>query len=51
MVGLRYGEIAVGESSEAWTPWFLGVAWDLAEVVFDCRLRKLWIFAMTDADY
>jgi hypothetical protein len=40
MFGLRYGEIAVAESSEACTPWFLGVAWDLTEVVFDCRLRK-----------
>ncbi|MGB6941718.1 MAG: hypothetical protein WBE37_04945 [Bryobacteraceae bacterium] len=50
MFGLRYGEIAVAQSSEAWTPWFRGVAWDLTEVVFDRRLRKLWIFAMTDTD-
>jgi hypothetical protein len=50
MFGLRYGEVALVESSEAWTPWFHGVAWDLTEVVFDRRLRKLWIFAMTDTD-
>jgi hypothetical protein len=50
MFGLRYGEIALIESSEAWTPWFYGIAWDLTEVVFDRRLRRLWLFAITDTD-
>jgi hypothetical protein len=50
MFGLRYGEIALAESFNAWTPWFHGIAWDLTEVVFDKRLRRLWIFALTDTD-
>ena len=50
MFGLRYGEIALAESHNAWTPWFHGIAWDLTEVVFDRRLRRLWIFALTDTD-
>jgi hypothetical protein len=50
MFGLRYGEIALAESGVAWSPWFHGVAWDLTEVLFDRRLRKLWIFALTDTD-
>jgi hypothetical protein len=50
MFGLRYGEVSLVESSEAWTPWFHGVAWDLTEVVFDRRLRRLWVFVVTDTD-
>lgn len=50
MFGLRYGEIALTESPKAWTPWFRGIAWDLTELVFDKRLRRLWIFAVTDTD-
>ena len=50
MFGLRFGEIALAQTSEAWTPWFHGVAWDLTAVVFDRRLRRLWIFAVTDTD-
>ncbi len=50
MFGLRYGEVSLAESSKAWTPWFHGIAWDLTEVVFDRRLRRLWLFAITDLD-
>ena len=50
MFGLRYGEISMYESHESWTPWFCGRAWDLTEVVFDRRLRRLWVFAITDTD-
>ncbi len=50
MFGMRYGEVALFESVEAWTPWFHGVAWDLTEVVFDRRLRRLWLFVVTDTD-
>jgi hypothetical protein len=50
MFGLRYGELALFQTSEAWTPWFHGIAWDLTVIAFDRRLRKLWIFAITDTD-
>ena len=50
MFGLRYGEVSLFESSQAWTPWFHGIAWDLTEIVFDRRLRRLWVFVVTDTD-
>ena len=50
MFGLRYGEVSVYESTAAWTPWFKGIAWDRTEVVYDRRLRRLWVFALTDTD-
>jgi hypothetical protein len=50
MFGLRYGEVSLFTSSQAWTPWFHGVAWDLTEVVFDRRLRRLWVFVVSDTD-
>jgi len=50
MFGLRYGEVALLESVQAWTPWFHNIAWDLTEVVFDRRLRRLWVFVITDTD-
>ena len=50
MFGLRYGEVALVESFQAWTPWFHGIAWDLTEVIFDRRLRRLWVFVITDTD-
>jgi hypothetical protein len=50
MFGLRYGEVALFESFQAWTPWFHNIAWDLTEVVFDRRLRRLWVFVVTDTD-
>ena len=50
MFGLRYGEITCNMNYDAWTPWFKGIAWDLTAVVFDRRLRKLWMLAVTDTD-
>jgi hypothetical protein len=48
--GLRYDEISCDLSGTAWTPWFCGIAWDLTIVVFDRRLRCIWLFAITDTD-
>jgi len=48
--GLRFGQISLLESFEAWTPWFKGIAWDMTLVLFDRRLRKLSILAITDTD-
>lgn len=50
MFGLRFGEITSAESFEPWTPWFCNIAWDITEIVFDRRLRLLWLFAITDTD-
>jgi hypothetical protein len=50
MFGLRYGEVNRYTSSQMWTPWFRGIAWDRSDVLFDRRLRRLWIVAMTDTD-
>ena len=48
--GLRYGEISLDKSGTAWTPWFYDIAWDLTIVLFDKRLRRMWLFAITDTD-
>jgi hypothetical protein len=48
--GLRFGEVSLLESVQAWTPWFKGIAWDLTMVLFDRRLRRLSIFVITDTD-
>ena len=48
--GLRFGEVSLLESFNAWTPWFKGIAWDMTAVVFDRRLRQLSIIAITDTD-
>jgi hypothetical protein len=48
--GLRFGEVSLLESVQAWTPGFKEVAWDLTMVLFDHRLRRLSIFVTTDTD-
>ena len=50
MFGLRYSEINLCLSYDRWTPWFLGSGWDFTAVLFDRRLRRLWILAVTDTD-
>jgi hypothetical protein len=50
MFGLRYGEVNRYTSSQMWTPFFRGIAWDSSDVLFDRRLRRLWIVAITDTD-
>jgi len=50
MFGLRFGEVNCYMTSYAWTPWFEGIAWDFTAVLFDRRVRRLWIFAVTDTD-
>ena len=48
--GLRFEELSLLESFQAWTPWFNGIAWDMTVVLFDRRLRRLSILAITDTD-
>lgn len=48
--GLRFAEVSLLESFQAWTPWFKDNAWDLTLVVFDGRFRRLSILAITDTD-
>jgi hypothetical protein len=48
--GLRYGEISLDKSGMAWTPWFYDIAWDLTIVIFDKRLRRMWLLVITDTD-
>ncbi len=48
--GLRFGEVSLLESFQGWTPWFKGIAWDMTVVLFDRRLRRLSILAITDTD-
>jgi len=50
MFGLRYGEITCNMSGAVWTPWFYGIAWDLTIMIFDKRLRRVWLFVITDTD-
>lgn len=48
--GMRFSEVLYFKSHSAWTPWFGAIAWDWTAVLFDRRLRKLWILAVTDTD-
>ena len=48
--GQRFGEVSCYLSSEPWTGWFRGIAWDITVIVFDRRTRRLWILAITDTD-
>jgi hypothetical protein len=48
--GLRFGEVSLLESFQGWTPWFKGIVWDMTVVLFDRRLRRLSILAITDTD-
>jgi hypothetical protein len=48
--GLRYGELSLTESFQAWTPWFKGIAWNTTVVGFDQRFRRLSVLAITDTD-
>jgi hypothetical protein len=48
--GLRFSEMLYYISHEAWTDWFHGIAWDSTAVLFDRRLRNLWILVVTDTD-
>jgi hypothetical protein len=50
MFGLRFGEVSYYVTYDAWTPWFGGIAWDLTAVLFDRRVRKIWVTAITDTD-
>jgi hypothetical protein len=50
MFGLRFGEISCYVSYAPWTSWFKGIAWDLTAVIFDRRMRKLWVLSVTDTD-
>jgi hypothetical protein len=50
MFGLRFGEIICCSNGNAWSSWFHGVAWDLTAVLFDRRMRKLWVLTVTDTD-
>ncbi len=45
---LRFAEITVDVSYDAWTPWFHGIAWDTTMLIFDKRSRNLWLLAVTD---
>jgi len=50
MFGLRFGEVSRYTSHEPWTPWFRAIAWDSSDIVFDRRIRRLWLVAITDTD-
>lgn len=50
MFGRRFGEVNRFTSHEPWTSWFGGIAWDSSDIVFDRRLRRLWLIAITDSD-
>jgi hypothetical protein len=50
MFGLRFSEVEYDVSYSAWAPWFHGIAWDLTFLVFDKRMRRLWLMVITDTD-
>lgn len=50
MFDLRFGEVNRYTSAAMWTTWFYGIAWDSSDVIFDRRLRRLWLLVITDTD-
>ncbi len=50
MFGLRFAEVTCYLSYDAWSPWFKDIAWDLTAILFDKKIRKLWMLAVTDVD-
>ena len=50
--GMRFSEVLYYRSYTAWTDWFGAISTylDWTAVLFDRRLRKLWILAVTDSD-
>jgi hypothetical protein len=50
MFGGRFAEVSRYTSHEPWTPWFCAIAWDSSDIVFDRRIRRLWLIAITDTD-
>jgi len=46
----RYDEIVVYQSSEAWSGWFRGIAWDATWIMIDQRHLTIDILCLTDAD-
>ena len=50
--GMRFSEVSYYRSYSAWTDWFGSISTylDWTAVLFDRRLRKLWILAVTDSD-
>ena len=46
----RYSDVQVYYSDDYWSKWFNGVAWDSTFVIFDSKLKRVWILALTDTD-
>lgn len=52
IIGDRYSlnDFWIAETTEKWSPWFLGIAWDSTFFVFDKKRAILSILVGTDTD-
>ena len=50
LVGDRHEDFRVYGSTDAWTPWFRDVAWDLTWFLVDDRDREVTVLCVTDND-
>lgn len=46
----RFADMTYFSNFNPWTSWFHGIAWDWTAVLFDRKLRNLWVLAVTDTD-
>ncbi|CAN5140530.1 hypothetical protein BH10CYA1_BH10CYA1_58580 [soil metagenome] len=50
LFSFRYSEVPIYRSSDAWSDWFYGIAWDITWFGFDKRNYECWLLCLTDTD-
>lgn len=46
----RYEDVLMYDSNKAWSPWFCDLGDDWTVIIFDRRLRRIWLLCKTDTD-
>lgn len=50
LFGRRWTDLFVLHTSQPWSAWFRGIAWDHTWIVVDRSRRRLWVLCATDDD-
>jgi hypothetical protein len=50
IIGDRYDDFRIDETSDGWSPWFHAVAWDHTWVITDKRSQRVTLLCITDTD-
>jgi hypothetical protein len=46
----RFRDIQVYRTHTPWCSWFFNIAWDVTWIIFDEKLKRLWLICITDTD-